>query len=173
MPVDIVPALRLFKQGPRIAPPSLTFQTDVHLSSITGGLKRLATFTLGFSEYIYSNHFGIIENLQAKPHQCKFHIQAESSQKLPIMGPFKCSIKRRTGRIMSASEPASTPAAQEPRQKSIKASRQEPNPTGWMDEVRARGSGRDAAKQSKHTGQPAAHLLLLAPLTSQCLYSFK
>ena len=130
VPVDTVPALQLFKQGPIVAPPSLTFQTDVHLSSITGGLKRLATFTLGFSEYIYSNHFGIIENLQAKPHQCKFHIQAESSQKLPIMGPFKCSIKRRTGRIMSASEPASTPAAQEPRQKSIKASRQEPNPTG-------------------------------------------
>ena len=120
--------------------------------------------------HLHSNHLGI---MQAKPHQCKFHIQAESSQKLPIMGPFKCSIKRRTGRIMSASEPASTPAAQEPRQKSIKASRQEPNPTGWMDEVRARGSGREAAKQSKHAGQPAAHLLLLAPLWSQCLYSSK
>ena len=39
-----------------------------------------------------------------------------------------------------------------------------------MDEVRARRSGREeAAEQSKHTGQPAAHLLLLAPLWRQCL----
>ena len=72
VPVDTVPALRLFKQGPIVAPPSLTFQTDVHLSSITGGLKRLATSTLGFSGYIDSNHFGIIENLQAKPISASF-----------------------------------------------------------------------------------------------------
>lgn len=39
-----------------------------------------------------------------------------------------------------------------------------------MDEVRARRSGREeAAEQSKHTGQPAPHLLLLAPLWRQCL----
>ena len=51
MPVDIVPGLRLFKQGPTVAPPSLTSQTDVHLSPIVGGLKHLATCTLGFLEY--------------------------------------------------------------------------------------------------------------------------
>ena len=53
MPVDIVPGLRLFKQGPTVAPPSLTSQTDVHLSSIAGGLKHLATCILEFSsEYL-------------------------------------------------------------------------------------------------------------------------